>query len=99
MMERLLWVLKDNLRAAQLGLAGEKSINAPIHNDAEVGEWQVHLVDRSPSPEAIVLDQDDFIEYDEAGRSVVSRAIRSVIFASPALARTSCFILIDGRDK
>jgi len=67
MMERLLWVLKDNLRAAQLGLAGEKSINAPIHNDAEVGEWQVHLVDRSPSPEAIVLDQDDCIEYDEGG--------------------------------
>jgi hypothetical protein len=40
MMERLLWVLKDNLQASQLGLAGEESINAPIHNGAEVGEWQ-----------------------------------------------------------
>ena len=38
MMERLLRVLKDNLRAWQLELAGEISINAPIHKDAEVGE-------------------------------------------------------------
>ena len=40
-------------------LAGDKSINAPIHNDAEVGEWQDHLVDQSPSPEAIVVEQDE----------------------------------------
>ncbi|KRR04480.1 RNA polymerase sigma factor RpoH [Bradyrhizobium valentinum] len=40
-------------------LAGDKSINAPIHNDTEVGEWQDHLVDQSPSPEAIVVEQDE----------------------------------------
>jgi RNA polymerase sigma-32 factor len=40
-------------------LAGDKSINAPIHDDAEVGEWQDHLVDQSPSPEAIVVEQDE----------------------------------------
>ena len=40
-------------------LAGDKSINAPTHNDAEVGEWQDHLVDQSPSPEAIVVEQDE----------------------------------------
>ena len=39
-------------------LAGDKSINAPIRDDAEAGEWQDHLVDQSPSPEAIVIEQD-----------------------------------------
>ena len=40
-------------------LAGDKSINAPIHDDGETGEWQDRLVDQSPSPEAIVIDQND----------------------------------------
>ena len=40
-------------------LGGDKSINAPIHNDGETGEWQDHLVDQSPSPEAIIVEQDE----------------------------------------
>ncbi len=40
-------------------LAGDKSINAPIRDDAEVGEWQDQLIDQSPSPEAIVIEQDN----------------------------------------
>jgi RNA polymerase sigma-32 factor len=40
-------------------LAGDKSINAPIHDDGDTGEWQDHLVDESPSPEAIVVEQDE----------------------------------------
>ena len=40
-------------------LAGDKSINAPLHEDGELGEWQDHLVDQSPSPEAIVVEQDE----------------------------------------
>jgi RNA polymerase sigma-32 factor len=40
-------------------LGGDKSINAPTHNDGETGEWQDHLVDQSPSPEAIVAEQDE----------------------------------------
>ncbi|MEA2890845.1 MAG: polymerase sigma-32 factor [Bradyrhizobium sp.] len=40
-------------------LGGDKSINAPLHEDGETGEWQDHLVDQSPSPEAIVVEQDD----------------------------------------
>jgi RNA polymerase sigma-32 factor len=40
-------------------LAGDKSINAPLHEDGETGEWQDRLVDQSPSPEAIVVEQDD----------------------------------------
>ena len=40
-------------------LTGDKSINAPIHDDADAGEWQDHLVDQSPSPETIVIEQDN----------------------------------------
>ncbi len=40
-------------------LGGDKSINAPIRHDDETDEWQDHLVDQSPSPEAIVVAQDE----------------------------------------
>jgi RNA polymerase sigma-32 factor len=40
-------------------LGGDKSINAPLHDDGQTGEWQDHLVDQSPSPEAIVAEQDE----------------------------------------
>ena len=41
-------------------LGGDRSINAPImHGDGEAGEWQDSLVDQSPSPEAIVVEQDE----------------------------------------
>jgi RNA polymerase sigma-32 factor len=40
-------------------LGGDKSINVPLHEGGEAGEWQDHLVDQSPSPEAIVVEQDE----------------------------------------
>ena len=40
-------------------LGGDKSINAPLRNDGEAGEWQDYLVDQAPSPEAIVVEQDE----------------------------------------
>src|SRR5229473_304851 len=40
-------------------LGGDRSINVPLHEDGETGEWQDHLVDQSPSPEAIVVEQDE----------------------------------------
>jgi RNA polymerase sigma-32 factor len=40
-------------------LGGDKSINAPPRKGGEAGEWQDNLVDQSPSPEAIVIEQDD----------------------------------------
>src|SRR5712672_1802369 len=40
-------------------LGGDQSINAPLREDGETGEWQDHLVDQSPSPEAIVVEQDE----------------------------------------
>src|SRR5437879_11545345 len=34
-------------------LGGDKSINAPLHENGELGEWQDQLVDHSPSHDAI----------------------------------------------
>jgi RNA polymerase sigma-32 factor len=39
-------------------LGGDTSLNAPTH-DGEAGERQDYLVDQSPSPEAIVVEQDE----------------------------------------
>jgi RNA polymerase sigma-32 factor len=47
-------------------LGGDKSINAPLHDDGEAGEWQDHLVDQSPSPETIVVEQDEKDHQHEA---------------------------------
>jgi RNA polymerase sigma-32 factor len=47
-------------------LGGDKSINAPLHENHEVGEWQDHLVDQSPSPETIVVEQDEKVHQQKA---------------------------------
>jgi len=40
-------------------LGGDTSLNAPIHEEDEAHGWQTYLVDQSPSPEAIVAEQDE----------------------------------------
>jgi RNA polymerase sigma-32 factor len=40
-------------------LAGDTSLNAPVHEEGEADEWQTYLVDQSPSPEAVVAEQDE----------------------------------------
>jgi RNA polymerase sigma-32 factor len=40
-------------------MVGDKSINVPLKEDGEAGEWQDRLVDGSPSPETIVAEQDE----------------------------------------
>jgi len=40
-------------------LGGDKSINAPLREDGETGEWQDLFIEQSPSPEAIVVEQDE----------------------------------------
>jgi RNA polymerase sigma-32 factor len=40
-------------------LGGDASLNAPIHDGDDAGERQDYLVDQSPSPEAIIADQDE----------------------------------------
>jgi RNA polymerase sigma-32 factor len=47
-------------------LGGDKSINAPPRKGGEAGEWQDYLVDQSPSPEAIVIEQDDKVYQHDA---------------------------------
>src|SRR6266705_7051413 len=40
-------------------LRGDASLNAPVKDDGEGDEWQSYLVDQSPSPEALVTEQDE----------------------------------------
>jgi RNA polymerase sigma-32 factor len=40
-------------------MVGDRSINVPLSEEGDVGEWQDRLVDESPSPEAIVAEQDE----------------------------------------
>jgi len=40
-------------------LGGDSSLNAPIHDEGEAGEWQDYLVDHSPSPEALLAVRDE----------------------------------------
>src|SRR5207237_2552285 len=40
-------------------LRGDKSLNAPTQDGSEADEWQSYLVDQRPSPEAIVVEQDE----------------------------------------
>ena len=40
-------------------MSGDTSINVRTHEEGEPEEWQSYLVDQSPSPEAIVAEQDE----------------------------------------
>jgi RNA polymerase sigma-32 factor len=52
-------------------LAGDTSLNAPLHEEGQAGEWQDRLVDQTPSPEAILVTHDETAHQHEA----LSRAI------------------------
>src|ERR1700758_576171 len=41
-------------------LGGAASLNAPIRDDGEAGEWQDWLVDNSPNQEAIMAEHEEF---------------------------------------
>jgi len=43
-------------------LGGDASLNAPIRDDGEAGEWQDWLVDNTPNQEAMLAEHE---EYDE----------------------------------
>jgi RNA polymerase sigma-32 factor len=52
-------------------MVGDASLNASMHSEGDSGEWQDYLVDQSPSPEAIVVEQDEMIHRREAlGRAI-----------------------------
>jgi RNA polymerase sigma-32 factor len=41
-------------------LGGDASLNAPIRDDGEAGEWQDWLVDHAPTQEAIMAESEEF---------------------------------------
>ncbi len=41
-------------------LGGDASLNAPIRDDGEAGEWQDWLVDTAPNAEAIMAESEEF---------------------------------------
>jgi len=41
-------------------LGGDASLNAPIRDDGEAGEWQDWLVDTSPNQEAIMAESEEY---------------------------------------
>jgi RNA polymerase sigma-32 factor len=47
-------------------LGGDASLNAPIRDDGEAGEWQDWLVDHSPTQEAIMAEHEELDHRREA---------------------------------
>src|SRR6202051_3469959 len=47
-------------------LGGDASLNASIRDEGHSGEWQDYLVDESPSPAAIIVEQDEMDHRREA---------------------------------
>src|SRR5438874_241750 len=41
-------------------LGGDASLNAPIRDDGEAGEWQDWLVDNSPNAQAVMAEHEEF---------------------------------------
>jgi RNA polymerase sigma-32 factor len=52
-------------------LGGDASLNTPIYDEGQAGEWQDTLVDEAPSPEAILVAHDE----TEQRREALVRAI------------------------
>src|SRR6202790_4901171 len=47
-------------------LGGDTSLNTPVYDEGQAGEWQDTLVDEAPSPEAIVVALDEPDQQHEA---------------------------------
>ena len=63
-------------------LGGDASLNAPIRDDGEAGEWQDWLVDTSPSQEALMADHE---EYDHRREALERRDRRAQPARTPHL--------------
>jgi RNA polymerase sigma-32 factor len=55
-------------------LGGDASLNAPIRDDGEAGEWQDWLVDNSPNQEAIMAEHEEF-DHRREGRIFEARRL------------------------
>jgi RNA polymerase sigma-32 factor len=56
----------DQVKLIAKRLGGDASLNAPIRDDGEAGEWQDWLVDNSPNQEAIMAEHEEFDHRREA---------------------------------
>jgi RNA polymerase sigma-32 factor len=57
---RRLGVTEQDVVDMNRRLGGDASLNAPIRDDGEPGEWQDWLVDTSPSQEAIMAESEEY---------------------------------------
>jgi RNA polymerase sigma-32 factor len=64
---RRLGVTEQDVVDMNRRLGGDASLNAPIRDDGEPGEWQDWLVDHSPSQEAVLAESE---EYDHRRRAL-----------------------------
>src|SRR6202051_3242003 len=54
-------------------LGGDASLNAPIRDDGEAGEWQDWLVDNSPNQETIMAEHEEFDHRRQALNGAIGR--------------------------
>jgi RNA polymerase sigma-32 factor len=66
-----LGVTEHNVIDMNRRLGGDASLNAPIHEDGDSGEWQDWLVDESPDQETTLAARDEF----DNRRKVLSDAL------------------------
>src|ERR1700716_2053182 len=63
---RRLGVTAEDVMDMTRRLGGDASLNAPIRDDGEAGEWQDWLVDTSPNQETLMAEHEEFDHRREA---------------------------------
>ena len=66
MIARRLGVTDQDVVDMNRRLSGDASLNAPIRDDGEAGEWQDWLVDTAPNQEAMMAEHEEFDHRREA---------------------------------
>lgn len=69
-----LGVAEEDVVSMNRRLAGDSSLNAPLRNDADGGEWQDWLVDESGDQETLLVDQQEM----NSRRSYLTQAIETL---------------------
>jgi RNA polymerase sigma-32 factor len=69
-----LGVAEEDVVSMNRRLAGDSSLNAPLRNDADGGEWQDWLVDESRDQESLLVDRQEM----SSRRSYLTRAIETL---------------------
>jgi RNA polymerase sigma-32 factor len=69
---RRLGVTEQDVIDMNRRLGGDASLNAPIRDDGEPGEWQDWLVDTAPNQEAIMAEHEEFDHRRQALTGAIS---------------------------